>query len=88
MKPVALVEKMLRASAKKADVILDLFGGSGSTLMAADRLGMCARLSELSPTYVDVIVTRWQQFTGKVATLESTGQTFDQVKAQRLAFSA
>lgn len=84
MKPVALVERMLRNNAKKADVVLDLFGGSGSTLMAADRLGMCARLSELSPRYVDVIVTRWQQFTGKQATLEATGQTFEQVKARRL----
>jgi len=88
MKPVALVERMLRNSAKKANTVLDLFGGSGSTLMAADRLGMCARLSELDPKYVDVIVTRWQQFTGKTATLESTGQTFDQVKAQRLATPA
>lgn len=88
MKPVALVERMLRNSAKKANTVLDLFGGSGSTLMAADRLGMCARLSELDPKYVDVIVNRWQQFTGKTATLESTGQTFDQVKQQRLAVIA
>ena len=85
MKPVALVERMLRNSAKKTNIVLDLFGGSGSTLMAADRLGMCARLSELDPKYVDVIVTRWQQFTGKTATLESTGQTFDQVKQQRIS---
>ena len=84
MKPVALVERMLRNSAKKANTVLDLFGGSGSTLMAADRLGMCARLSELDPKYVDVIVTRWQQFTGKQATLESTGQTFEQVQSQRV----
>ena len=85
MKPVALVERMLRNSAKKANTVLDLFGGSGSTLMAADRLGMCARLSELDPKYVDVIVRRWQSFTGKQATLESTGQTFDQVQEQRLS---
>lgn len=85
MKPVALVERMLRNSAKRADVVLDLFGGSGSTLMAADRLGMCARLSELDPKYCDVIVRRWQAFTGKSATLESTGQTFEQVQAQRLS---
>jgi DNA modification methylase len=88
MKPVALVERMLRNSAKKANVVLDLFGGSGSTLMAADRLGMCARLSELDPKYVDVIVTRWQQFTGKTATLEATGQTFEQVRQHRLAVTA
>lgn len=85
MKPVALVERMLKNSAKKGDVVLDVFGGSGSTLMAAERLGMCARLSELSPQYVDVIVTRWQDFTGKQATLEATGKTFDQVRQERLA---
>ena len=88
MKPVALVERMLKNSAKKGDIVLDIFGGSGSTLMAADRLGMCARLSELSPQYVDVIVTRWQDFTGQQATLEATGQTFAQVKHQRQAVAA
>ena len=88
MKPVALVERMLKNNAKKGDIVLDIFGGSGSTLMAADRLGMCARLSELSPQYVDVIVTRWQDFTGKQATLEATGQTFAQVKQQRQAVAA
>lgn len=88
MKPVALVERMLRNSAKKTNIVLDLFGGSGSTLMAADRLGMFARLSELDPRYVDVIVRRWQAFTGKTATLERTGQTFDQVSEQRLALAA
>ena len=88
MKPVALVERMLKNSAKKGDIVLDIFGGSGSTLMAADRLGMCARLSELSPQYVDVIITRWQDFTGQQATLEATGQTFAQVKHQRQAVAA
>ena len=70
MKPVVLVERMLRNNAKKGDVVLDLFGGSGSTLMAAERLGMCARLSELDRGYCDVIVKRWEDFTGKTATLE------------------
>lgn len=70
MKPVVLVERMLRNNARKGDVVLDLFGGSGSTLMAAERLGMCARLSELDPGYCDVIVKRWEDFTGKKATLQ------------------
>ena len=88
MKPVALIERMLRNNAKKGDVVLDVCGGSGSTLMACECLGMRARLSELAPGYVDVIVNRWQAFTGKKATLESTGQTFDEVAEQRLGVEA
>lgn len=83
MKPVALIERMLKNNAKKGDIVLDSFGGSGSTMMACERLGMRARLSELDPGYCDVIVTRWQTFTGQTATLEATGQTFAQVQAQR-----
>lgn len=79
MKPVALIERMLLNSARRGDVVLDPFGGSGSTLMAAERLGMHARLSELSPGYVDVIVNRWQEFTGASATLEGDGRSFDQI---------
>jgi DNA modification methylase len=70
MKPVALIERMLRNSARPGDIVLDLFGGSGSTLMAAERLGMCARLSELDPGYCDVIVARWEAYTGRKAVLE------------------
>ena len=72
MKPVALIERMLRNSARPGDIVLDLFGGSGSTLMAAERLGMCARLSELDPGYCDVIVGRWEAYTGRKAVLEVT----------------
>ena len=70
MKPVALIERMLRNSARPGDLVLDLFGGSGSTLMAAERLGMSARLSELDPGYCDVIVGRWEAYTGRKAVLE------------------
>jgi DNA modification methylase len=70
MKPVALIERMLRNSARPGDIVLDLFGGSGSTLMAAERLGMCARLSELDPGYCDVIVARYEAYTGRKAVLE------------------
>jgi DNA modification methylase len=73
MKPVALIERMLRNSARPGDIVLDLFGGSGSTLMAAERLGMCARLSELDPRYCDVIVERWENYTGRKAVLEAQG---------------
>lgn len=76
MKPVGLVEKQLRFSARSGDLIGDGFGGSGSTLIAADRLGMVARLVELKPSFVDVIVRRWQNYTGRVAVLESGGKPF------------
>lgn len=76
MKPVALIERQLRNSAKRGAIVLDAFGGSGSTLMAAERLGMKARLSELSPLYVDVIVRRWQEYTGQRAVHAVTGSPF------------
>ncbi len=67
MKPVALIERMLINSTKRGDIVLDPFGGSGSTLIAAERLGLRARLIELAPGYCDVIVRRWEEFTGKTA---------------------
>lgn len=88
MKPVALVERMLRNNAKKGNTVLDVCGGSGSTLMACESLGMRARLSELAPGYVDVIVKRWQDYTGKSATLEATGQTFEQAATDRAPLEA
>jgi DNA modification methylase len=77
MKPVNLVQRMIEWSSVSKDVVLDLFGGSGSTLMACVNAGRCARLMELDPKYCDVIVKRWQDFTGKQATLESTGESFN-----------
>jgi site-specific DNA-methyltransferase (adenine-specific) len=79
MKPVALFEYQLLNNTKGGDLVLDSFGGSGTTLIAAEKNGRVARLMELDPKYCDVIVKRWQDFTGKKATLEATGQTFDQV---------
>lgn len=67
MKPVSLIERQLQNSGRPGDVVMDPFGGSGSTLMAADRLGMSARLIELDPKFVDVIVTRWENYTGRTA---------------------
>lgn len=75
-KPVELIERMLRNSARGGDIVVDSFGGSGSTLLAADRLGMCARLMELSPKFVDVIVRRWQDYTGRTAVHAVTGEEF------------
>lgn len=82
MKPVALVERMLGHCARAGDLVVDAFGGSGSTLIAADRLGMVARVMELDPRFVDVIVQRWQEYTGRQATLGATAQLFDQTQAR------
>jgi DNA modification methylase len=76
MKPVALVERAIRNSSKSRDLVLDPFGGSGTTLIAAERAGRRARLIELDPRYVDVIVQRWQETTGGRAVHATTGQTF------------
>lgn len=76
MKPVGLIERMLKASARPGDIAIDGFGGSGSTLIAADRLGMSARLMELDPKFVDVIVRRWEMWSGRRAVHAETGETF------------
>jgi DNA modification methylase len=85
MKPVELVERAIRNSSKSRDIVLDPFGGSGTTLIAAERTGRRARLIELDPKYVDVIVQRWQETTGGKATLESDGRGFDQLITARAA---
>lgn len=78
-KPVALAEEAIDKTTKPGWLILDLFGGSGSTLIACEKTGRHARLMELDPKYCDVIVRRWQDFTGKKAILESSGETFDEL---------
>jgi DNA modification methylase len=82
-KPVELIERALLNSSVRESVVLDLFGGSGSTLIACEAQGRHARLMELDPKYVDVIVKRWQDFSGQKATLEGDGRTFDELKAER-----
>ena len=79
MKPVELVEIPIQNSSKGHDVVLDLFGGSGTTLIAAEKNGRVARLMELDPKYCDVIVKRWMNFTGKIATHAETGKPFAEV---------
>jgi len=81
MKPVDLIEYQVLNNTKGSDVVLDLFGGGGSTLIACEKTGRHARLMELDPKYVDVIVRRWCEFTGKQATHEATGATFDETAA-------
>jgi site-specific DNA-methyltransferase (adenine-specific) len=76
MKPVALFEYQMLNNTKGGDIVLDSFGGSGTTLIAAEKNGRIARIMELDPKYVDVIVKRWEDFTGQKAVLESTGELF------------
>jgi DNA modification methylase len=82
MKPVALVERAVRNSSKNRDIVLDPFAGSGSTLIACEKAGRQARLIELDPKYVDVIVRRWQEWTGEVAVLESGDRSFDELAGE------
>jgi len=76
MKPVALVEKLISNSSQAGDSIYEPFSGSGTTIIAAQKTGRRCYAMELAPEYVDVAVRRWQDFTGKTATLESTGEAF------------
>jgi DNA modification methylase len=82
-KPVALIAEALRDVTDRGDLVLDSFLGSGTTLLAAERTGRVARCIELDPLYVDTAIRRWEASTGESAVLEATGQTFEQVSAER-----
>jgi DNA modification methylase len=81
-KPVAMIERCIVSSSRPGDLVLEPFGGTGSTLIAAERSGRRCFTMELDPRYVDTIVRRWQAFTGDAATLDN-GQTFDAITARR-----
>jgi DNA modification methylase len=83
MKPVELVERALLNSSKAGDLIVDLFGGSGSTLIGCERRGRRARLMEIDPKYADVVVLRYQEYSGKSAVLDTDGRTFEEVAHER-----
>lgn len=83
MKPVELIQRAVRNSSKGQGLVFDPFGGSGSTLIACETTGRRARLIELDPKYVDVIVKRWQDFTGQKAVLETDGREFEQLALER-----
>jgi DNA modification methylase len=83
-KPVELAARAIQYSSRKGENVLDLFGGSGSTLIACEQLDRSAFLMEIDTLYADVIVERWQKLTGKTATLEATGEPFVAVRTQRL----
>ena len=77
MKPVELMERAVRNSSKTRDIVLDPFGGSGTTIIACEKSGRRARLMELDPKYVDVIIRRFQDYTGKQASRQSDGVAFN-----------
>ena len=82
MKPVELVERAIRNSSRPGNVVMDPFGGSGTTMIAAHKSGRKARLIELDPKYVDVIVRRWQEFSGGKANRQADGLSFDAALAE------
>jgi DNA modification methylase len=88
MKPVELIERALVNSSKAGDVVVDLFGGSGSTMIACERRGRKARLLEIDAKYADVIIRRYQEYTGKPAVLDADGRTFAEVAQERLKEAA
>ena len=79
-KPIKLLVGLIHNSTSENQKIIDLFGGSGSTLIACEKTNRQCRMMELDPIYCDVIIKRWQEFTGQSATLEKTGQTYGEIK--------
>lgn len=88
VKPTSLMADLILDSSGPGEIILDPFGGSGTTLIAAEKVDRVARLVELDPVYVDVAVRRFEAVTGETATLLSTGQSFAEVQAEREAGNA
>jgi predicted RNA methylase len=84
----ALVERAIRNSSKPRDTVLDCFGGSGTTMIAAERTGRRSVLLELDPCYADVIVRRWQEATSEVAVLDGEDRSFADVAQARRADAA
>jgi DNA modification methylase len=79
MKPVELFERAIRNSSKSRDIVFDPFAGSGTTVIGAEKLGRQARVMDLEPRFCDVIVKRWQEFTGKTAILDGDGRPFEEI---------
>lgn len=84
-KPLALGEWFFERWGRTDDIVVDLFGGSGSTLIACEKTGRQARMMEIDQKYCDVIAKRWQNFTGKDAVLEATGQSFNELSGLKNA---
>ena len=85
--PPALIEPMILSGSRPGDIVLDPFGGSGTTMIAAERTGRRAVLLEIDPAYADVIVRRWQETTGEAAVLDGDERVFADIAACRAAAS-
>lgn len=85
MKPVALVADAIKDVSRGGEIVLDGFGGSGTTLIAAERTRRVARLVEIDPKYCDVICRRFKAFTGEPGRLATNGESFAKVAEQRTA---
>jgi DNA modification methylase len=85
VKPVAMIADAIKDCSRRGEIILDCFGGSGSTLIAAEKTGRRARLIEYDPLYCDTIIRRWEKHSGKRAVLAETGQAFEEVSETRLS---
>ena len=83
VKPVALVADAIRDCSRRSEIVLDPFGGSGTTLIAAEKTGRQARLVEFDPAYCDQMLHRFEQITGKQARLAATGQSVEDVAEAR-----
>ena len=83
VKPVALVADAIRDCSRRGAIVLDAFVGSGTTIMAAERIGRRAYCLELDPLYADVSIRRWQAYTKRDAILEGNGETFEELAAAR-----
>jgi DNA modification methylase len=88
MKPVELIRRAITNTSRVGDIVVDLFGGSGSTLIACVEERRRARLMEIDPKYADVIIRRWQDHTGEKAILEADGSAFEEVEDIRLRKAA
>jgi DNA modification methylase len=82
VKPVALVADAIMDCTARGEIVLDPFSGSGTTVIAAERTGRICYGLEIDPAYVDIIIRRWQAFTGKVTVYAASGRTFDDLEAE------
>ena len=83
VKPVALVADAIKDCSRRGEIVLDPFGGSGTTLMAAHKTGRLARLIEYDPAYCDTILHRFERVTGKQATHAASGMSFEEIAEER-----
>src|SRR5262245_21334849 len=85
VKPVALISDVIKNASRRSNLVPDPFAGSGSTIIAAEKTGRQARALEIDPHYVDLIIQRWQSYTGTPALLDTTTTSFEDIAEQRQA---